>query len=233
MALVNEAYNTLKNLFQKHDRGFVTPDEFNDACQYVERKMIRESFDFINNIKNNAKIGRVVKVDYDKERFYREITRRLLTFETLSYNSSTGFFELPADYSLCQSIYYGDAEVEEASMDERMINNIAEIAVDEEFPVFFMNSDSVEILPEDITSGVKMYYYKNPTAPKWTYNKVSGKPVFDPDKSDFQDFNLPENVFDEIIVELAKYFSIQIKQPDVSQAMQVEDDKNQQKKRSN
>ena len=232
MALIDKAYNTLKNLYQKHDRGFFSPDEYNDGCKYVENKLIRESFNFLNNIKNNAKIGRVQKVDYDKERFYRDIVRKLLKSQTLTYDSINEVFELPEDYSLCQSIYYGNDEIDDLSHEDRFILNIPEVAVDETFPVYFMNSDSVEVLPESIVDSVKMYYYRIPTSPKWTYNVVSGKPVFDADKEDFQDFNLPDSIFDEIIVELAEYFGIQLRQPDATQYMSQKKSEGEQLKRA-
>lgn len=233
MALINKARNVLNNLFQKHDRNLLTPDEFTDSCKYVQGKMVREGFDFLNNIKNNARIGRVGKNDYDKERYYKNVIRGLISTSTLTYNTTTDTFDLPEDYSLASSIYFSGNEVEEASQDERFIMNIDEIGVDETYPVYFMGSTDIEIVPDSITSGVKMYYYRLPKDPKWTYNVVGGKAVFDGDKSDFQDLELPEDMFDEIIRELAIYWGLQLKQPDVAQFMGRAENENEQLKRAN
>ena len=233
MALINKAYNALKNVFQKHNRNFITPDEYIDGCKYVQNKAIRQSFDFLNNIKNNSKVGRVVKVDYDKERFYKDVVRKLLSSETLTYNAVSETFELPSDYSLCQSIYYSGNEVEEISNDERFISNLPEIAVDDVYPIYLIGSTDIEIIPDTIISGVKMYYYRQPNDPKWTYVEVSGKPVFDADQVDFQDFELPDSIYDEIIRELALYFALELKQPDVYSAMDKKENESEQIKRSN
>ncbi len=232
MAIIDKAKNTLNSLFQKMNRGLPTPDEYNDAAKYVQNKIIREAFDFLNNIKNNSKIGRVVKVDFDKERFYKDVLRKLLSNKTLIYNVATSNFDLPPDYSLMQNLFYNDAEIEEVSYNERFILTNDEVAVDEIYPVCFLGSVDLEVIPDTILADVKMYYYREAKYPKWTYNKVSNKAVFDENKSDFQDFELPDNIFDEIIREMAIYFSLQFQIPNIAIAMSKEEEKSESFKRS-
>ena len=233
MALIEKVRNTINSLLQKRDRGAISVDEFNDASKYVQGKLVRESFDFLNNIKNNAKIGRVVKVDYDKERFYKDVVRKLISTEVLTYNGTTENFELPSDYSLLEGLYYDGNEVEEVSNSERAILSMPEIEPDEVYPVCFMGSVDIEIIPSSIISGVTMYYYKQANDPKWTYNVVNNKPVFDEDKSDFVDFVLPDSIFDEIIRELSIYVGIETRQPDITQVMAKEETQSEQLKRTN
>ena len=90
----------------------------------------------------------------------------------------------------------------------------------------------MEVFPDTITSGVTMYYYKNPDAPKWTYQVVGSVPVFNPAAGDFVDFILPDIAYDEIINELALYLGIQIKQPDVTQIFDKKDNESEQLKRA-
>jgi hypothetical protein len=238
MALIDKTYNTLKTLYQKMNKGFITPDEFNDACKYVQNKIHREAFEFLNNIKNNANIGRISKNDGDKERMYKDAVRLLVKEATLTYNGTSEAFDLPEDYSLMVGLTYeggegGITEVEEMSYSEKFILSNPEVGVDEVYPICFMRSIDVEIIPETITSNVKMSYYREAKYPKWTYNKVDGKPVFDGDKSDFQDFELPDNLFDEILREMAIYLGVQMHQPNVTQVMSQEEDKSEQFKRLN
>lgn len=237
MALIDKTRNTLNSLFQKGNRGLPTVDEFNDGFKYVQNKIIREAFDFINNIKNNAKIGRVVKVDYDKERFYRDVVRKIQAKEVLTYNATTETFDLPSDYSLMDYLTYtgGDrpTEIDEVSYMESFVLSDPDVASDEYYPVCFLGATDVEVIPTSITDNVKMYYYRQAKYPKWTYQVVDGKPLFDPDKDDFQDFELPDSIFDEIIRECALYFGIQMQIPNVAQAMENEENKSEQMKRTN
>jgi hypothetical protein len=231
MSLINRTYNAIKNLFQKQNRGMVTPDEFNDACKYVQNKIVRETLDFENYLKLNRRVGRGGRIDIDKIKFYKEVRRRLLESRSASFNRGLKGFEYPDDYSFLQALFYKDVEVEEVSNNERSILNIEEIGTSEIFPVYIMHADSIEIIPDTIIRNLEIYYYRNTKDPKYTYNIVSDKLVFNEYASDYQDFDLPDNVYDFIIVELAFYFGIQLKMPDVVQAIDAEDKENEQIKR--
>ena len=230
MSLINKTYNAIRNLFQKHNRGMVTPDEFNDACKYVQNKIVRETLDYENYIKLGSRTGRYGRIDINKVSFYKEVRRVLLSSSNLSYDFGIKGFKYPENYSFLQALFYKDEEVEEISSNERMILKHPEISPSEIFPVFFMHADNIEIIPDSITSGVEMYYYRNVVDPKYTYRKINGNYVFDESASDYRDFDLPDNVYDLIFVELAFYLGIQLKMPDVVQAVDAEDKENEQNK---
>lgn len=233
MSLINDTYNTLRNLFQKHDRGFLSVDEFNDGARYVQSKIIREAYDFLNNIKNQKKIGRVGKIDYDKETYYKEVVRQLLAPGTsLTYDPSSETFDFPTDYSFMQALYYSVYEINEISNDLRMVLMHPDTAPTEIYPFYLLHSDNIEIIPDSITKNVTMYYYRNAKDPKYTYEEIGGKVIFNESAPDFQDFDIPRSIFDLIIVEMALYFGIQLKMADVAQIMDKEDSKNEQLKRA-
>jgi hypothetical protein len=228
MYLINDLFDGLKSFFRKHNRGMVTPTEFNDAINYVQRKKIRESFNGLNIIKNKKKIGRVSSNDFDKEKYYKEIVRKLNKNSTLTYNGTD--FDYPTDYSLCEAIYYNDREISELDDSNRIFLYHEDTIPTENYPVYLEHSDSIEVLPDTIEDSVVMYYYREPEKPNWTYEVVSGEALFDSSAVDFQDLELPYAIFDELLVELELYFSGQLKQPDVAQMMQHEVQKNEQLK---
>ena len=209
--LIDDAYNTLKTLFQKHNRGFLSPDEFNNVARYVQAKIIRESFNYINIIKSKKKIGRVSKNDFDKEKYYKEVVRRLRKRSLLTY--SDPYFTYPTDYSFTEEIFYDGVKVEEIGMQERVILTQPEVYPSELYPLYFDTADGAEILPDTIDSLVTLYYYRDPVEPNWTHQSK----IFDAEDALFQDFELPEAVFDVIIMEMAQYLGIELKQPDIVQ----------------
>lgn len=231
MSLINDIYVELQNLFQKHGRGFLSADELNGGAQYVESKIIREAFNFINNIRNNEKIGRINKRNFDKEKFYNEVVRALLSSSTLSYNSTTERFAFPDDYSFLQALYYNDSEIEEIPSDERIVLVNYSTMPSLTYPLSIFHGTDIEILPDDIVSGVKMYYYREAKKPRWTYTIQNNQALFHEDANDYQDFELPRSIFDEIMVEMGLYFSLEIKQPDLAQAFNNEDKKSESLKR--
>lgn len=228
MYLINDIFEALRSYYRKHNRGMVSPDEFNRGAQYVQNKIIRESFNFLDVIKNKKKMGRVNKNDFDKEKLYLEIIRPLRSNEDLTYNG-TGF-DYPDDYSFCDTIFYNTREVEELSEQERMFMYVPEALPTENYPVYLEHGTYLEVLPESIESSVKMYYYREQETPQWTYEPFSDSYMFNPSANDFQDFELPRIIFDEILRELILYFSGELKQPDISQLMQSEENKAEQLK---
>lgn len=232
MSLINDIYVELKNLFQKHGRGFLTPDEFSGGAQYVQSKIVREAFDFIDSLKNKSKIGRINKGDYDRLKYYKEVVRGLLADpNTLTYNSTTERFEFPDDYSFTQALYYDNKEVDEIPRDDRIILNNYATSPTEYYPISIYHSVDIEVLPDTIISGVVLYYYREALSPLWTYNIVNSQPLFNQDLSDYQDFELPSSIFDEILVEMAKYFGIELRNPEMAQAFNSEDKRNESLKR--
>jgi hypothetical protein len=194
---------------------------------YVQTKLHREALDYLDSIKNRQKIGRAGKVDYDKLKFSNEIVRLLNANTTLSF--SDPYFDFPSDYMLCQEVFFGSVAIDEIQASEKRVLNSLEPS--ELYPVYLEHSTGVEVIPDTIETDVTMYYYKNVEDPKWTYTEVSGNPLFNEDASDFVDFSLPESIFDEIVVELALYFGIQLKQPDITQVFTRVDGQNEQLKR--
>ena len=231
MSLINKTYNAIRSLFQKHNRGMVTPDEFNDACKYVQNKIVRETLDYEDNIKYYRRIRRSGKTNVEKAKFYKEVRRVILKDGKLQYDYGSKGFLYPSDYNYLQALFYREEEIEEITNNERMAIINPEIAPSEIFPMYVMHANYIEVIPDTITRNVHIYYYRELIDPKFTYKKVSGNVLFNEYASDYKDFELPDSLYDLIFVELAFYFGIQLKMPDVTQAMDSEDKENDNNKR--
>jgi len=58
-------------------------------------------------------------------------------------------------------------------------------------------------------------YIRYPKDPVWTYNSVlSGQaPIFNPSASDYQDFELPKDYFNDLVNNILKYAGLEIREP--------------------
>ena len=99
----------------------------------------------------------------------------------------------------------------------------------EQFPVYerrgskiFAFPDTVGIDSGGLNSEVAIYYQRKPIDPKWTYLVASGQSVFNPSDASFQDFELPEYFFDRIVVEIALFAGVHLKEQQVVQVMNQE-----------
>ena len=52
-----EVYTTLKNLANKEQKGFITPDVFNSFASVAQRNIINEMFDELEGNKRKAQGG--------------------------------------------------------------------------------------------------------------------------------------------------------------------------------
>ena len=229
MYIINEIREALRNYLSKINRNMLSVDEFNSACQYVNSKIIRESLNYIDKIKSGKKRGNYGKTVYNRENMYKEVAKNLLKDAILTYNGTN--FDYPNDYSMVRALYTSTGrEIEQLEAEERFVIVHEDTLPTENYPVYLEHGDYVEVLPDTITSGVTMYYYKQSPLPNWTYTVVGTDVLFNPSASDFVDFSLPESVYDEILREMLLYVSGELKQPDIAQLMQSEEQKSEQLK---
>ena len=96
MVSVIEVYTILKNLANKEQKGFITPDVFNSFASVAQRKIINEMFDELEANKRKARVG-------------QDLPRRISSYQALkedvagyikshdSTNSEDGIHDIPSD----------------------------------------------------------------------------------------------------------------------------------------
>lgn len=86
------------------------------------------------------------------------------------------------------------------------------------FPAYTQEGNLLTIFPTTIdTMGMVLaQYYKYPADPKWSYITLSGgSPVFDQSQSDYQDFEIPEDEFNELVIKICKLAGVEIREAEV------------------
>ena len=87
-----------------------------------------------------------------------------------------------------------------------------------DYPVYEHVGSNIRILPITITD-VNIRYIRKPAAPNWTYTVVSGKEMYDPSNGSFQDFELHPSEFSNIVVRMAGYFSVNLREEEVARVV--------------
>mgnify|MGYP003142108209 FL=1 len=72
-------------------------------------------------------------------------------------------------------------------------------------------------------------YVCHPSDPKWTYNTVSGSPVFNQSAADYQDFELPLSDQDTLVFKILEYAGVNIREAAVTAFASQEEAINDQK----
>tara|TARA_R110001592_G_scaffold156209_2_gene386504 strand:+ start:9857 stop:11050 length:1194 start_codon:yes stop_codon:yes gene_type:complete len=96
------------------------------------------------------------------------------------------------------------------------------------------NNASITTYPSVLTAGSTLTYnyVKNPSAPKWTYNVVLGKAVYNGSASDANNFELHSSEENNLVYKVLQLAGISMNRPDIIQAATGKDAQESQQQKS-
>ena len=100
--------------------------------------------------------------------------------------------------------------------------------------VNFQNNDGsyVSCYPQEVfqtSAGPMCRYVRYPLAPQWTWNTLTnGEPVFDETATDYQDFELPESDYQDLVIRILQYAGVSIRELEVYKFGQTQENQTEQ-----
>lgn len=238
MVSVLQVYTALKDLANKEQKGFVTPQVFNSFAALAQMNIYNEIFSELVDAKRlsrqNFDPGRDKSVRKQKE-------EDLAFFLRKEYiDVPGGVAEKPFDLSKIISIS-ADA-IQEAGdvtkrtscelvydpekMDRILGSNLS--TPTDDFPVALVSPVDIEVFPSTVTS-VTLTYYAKPTSfdldgaisinpPYYDFNVVNytGQEVELFNAQNSRDFMLPPHYLTEVVMEMAKLIGVRLRDQQVS-----------------
>jgi hypothetical protein len=233
-ASVNVVFNTLKDLVNKDQQGFVTVDEFNRFAQVAQLRIFNRLFD---SLKDGSRLERAgFGQGRDKSKF-KQINEDLATFAKTDkdVDKVSGVFPRPSDFARLISV-----STKGGALLGRITRTPIQICYDEEkierilsstlnapttsYPVALVSGD-IEVFPESINK-IQIRYYKIPQSFTTASTPVrsSSPPTFgvatnstteqyDADNS--FDFELPEHYTMDLVVEIAQLIGVNLRDQQV------------------
>jgi hypothetical protein len=87
-----------------------------------------------------------------------------------------------------------------------------------------LENDGIIVYPTTITTNVTAQYVRYPKDPNWTYSSINtGDPIFNPSAAGYQDFELPNSDFANLVVKILYYSGVQIREEQVTAAAKGEE----------
>lgn len=232
MASVSVVYNTLKDLANKEQKGFVTPSVFNNFAQLAQINVFRKIYDS----SSEGLVKRLRRIDEGRNFSQLNNAKEDLSVfaKTTNIGRVNGVFQKPDDM-----IYLiGVTTIGSVIMNQSTRTNI-EVVYDESkidhilksdlsapsasHPIALVSSD-IEVFPTTI-SNIRVSYYKYPqgivpttgaksvSLPSYGYTTTNGVNINNPATS--IDFELPDHYVPELVSELAKLIGINLRDKDV------------------
>ena len=223
-ASVQTVYNTLQDLANKDQQGFVTPTEFNRFAQIAQLNIFNGLFDELKDAKRLSRAG--FNPTRDKSSTQR-IEEDLSIFSTKATLAKTnGVFDMTADtnvkamariisISTAGSILLNQSTkkpieicYDEEKIERILISNLS--APTEDFPVALV-SDDIHVFPTSINK-IEVRYYKYPAGRNANDGTRSDSP---PSITDPIDFELPEHYTSDLVYEIGKMVGLNLRDSDI------------------
>lgn len=238
MASIQQVYNTLRDLTNKEQKGFITPRVFNSLAYVAQMNVYNEFFTELVDAKKLSRQGFELGRDKSLKKQKLEDLSYFVTKTTI--NSSANVFDKPYDLSKIISISIYDA-IESGVVTSGTVRNSCEILYDIEkanyilgsnlstptrdFPVALV-AENIEVFPASVNR-IELTYYKAPTSWAWGtrevgpqdpnysvyINSASGLEV--PNAVQMRDFMLPDHCIPELVSELAKLLGVRLRDPNI------------------
>ena len=239
MVSVLQVYNTLKDLANKDQKGFITPAVFNNFTNVAQINIYNELFQEL------VKAKQIQRQNFDpgRDKSVRKQVKEDLSYFVVGDLEITGdetIFFKPDNLSKIISISTseekkGDEDYEDSEYTRRPVELVYDVEeIDriltsnlstptESFPVALITQD-IEVFPSDITD-IRLTYYRLPgsikesdgssvdSSPAYTEVSIAGQLMFSPSGS--LNFMLPSHYLTELVMEMAKLIGVRLRDPNI------------------
>ena len=239
MISVIKVFNTLRDLCNEDQRGFITPEVFNSFAQLVQENVYEKmKSDLLNTVrlrKSNMDLGGIDSRYTDMKEVMSDYIREESIEPSGASRKSDNVFNKPHDLDKIISIHADTSredvrssdnsfqcdivyDLEKASM--LMRSNLS--SPTQAFPLALVQDD-IEILPDTVSS-VSILYYRRPTSikgakeldrnsfPNYTVAGNGGGV----DINATRNFDLPPEYYDDVILEFAEMMGVRLRDPMIS-----------------
>ena len=173
MVNVNTVYKTVLYILNKEQRGYITPDEFNNLATQVQLEIFEQYFEELNQQlrtpqTNNEYANRI-----------KNLEEKIDVFKTSGVATYVGpHFTLPTNLHRLGTLIYNTREIQAVNRNDYFrINNSPLTKPTESTPLYILEGTGspsaapslIYAYPDSIVSGVDVYYVKTPIPPIWAY----------------------------------------------------------------
>lgn len=230
--MIDAVRNTVLAILNKNNYGYLSPSDFNLYAQQAQLEIFEDYF-YQYNTQINLENARRSGTDYaNLSKGILEVIDLFSKTGSLTQTSSAdNTYTMPSDYYIMNRVMYNGLEVERVNQGKiTMLLNSMITAPSKDFPAYTTEASIMTVYPTTITgaSDISAQYVRYPVAPKWTYRAVleAQGPVFNQSAVDYQDFELPLDNLNDLVIKICQYAGVEIREAMVVQYAQAEEQQN-------
>lgn len=240
---INIVRNTVLDLLNKNNRGYIKPEAFNEFCHLAQLAIFEDLFYKYNKFINqqNRRLTNTEYADIPKNiREQIDYFAEYSTEDNFTYDGDANLWSFTGNdfyrtinLSLVNKNTDKKKDVEEVNKSElnRLLNSNM-IAPTTTYPAYIKKGEKYQLFPKVDTDDyyLELFYIRLPKSPKWTYTNVNGNPIYNPSAGDLQHIELDNSLFEPFIIKVMEYAGVSIREADVVQIAGNEEVKIEQKK---
>ena len=218
---IDSIYQTVQALLNKEQLGYLGPLHFNLFLKKAQRKLYDQYF---TDLKSNVRKSNWFLDGKDFANYSEHIRQYLeyFSFEANISPENPGTYVFPEDLEFVEDVFNGDKRIEKIHYSDLLdLQRNIYAKPNECSSACSKVGDKLKVSPNTIDV-INVHYLRKPKTPKWTFEDVDGKPMFDPDKNDFQDVDMPEGAYDDLISLVFESGSIHLREFNATQAANQE-----------
>lgn len=222
---ISQVYNSVKDIVNKEQKGFVTPTAFNSMASLAQIKIFNE---LMNEFVEARKISRQNLELTNSISFIRRKQEDLSSFiDEVVLNGANGDFIKPSNMVKLISVSdNGETDIDGANTDIEVVHDpelYSHImrsflsSPTEDYRVAFINGDSIRVRP--VTNTVNLRYYRRPGSvladgtfsnldPQYSVSVIDGLQVQD---ANTRDFMLPSHYAPELVAEICEMIGVRLR----------------------
>ena len=230
--MIDAVRNTVLAILNKNNYGYLSPSDFNLYAQQAQLEIFEDYF-YQYNTQINLENARRSGTDYaNLSKGILEVIDLFSKTASLTQTASAvNTYTMPSDYYIMNRVMYNGLEVERVNQGKiTMLLNSMITAPSKDFPAYTTEASIMTVYPTTITgaSDISAQYVRYPLTPKWTYRadlEYQG-PVFNQSAVDYQDFELPLDNLNDLVIKICQYAGVEIRETMVVQYAQGEEQQN-------
>lgn len=209
---IDRLYTLINVLLNKDQRGKITVMEFNSIVGNAQLKVISELFSVFKKT-SYREMRMQLANNYGNDAFTQ---KQLIEFYVTSkeININGGKAQLPPDVLYVESVFDSDNEYEKVELKTfNSLSRAKRMRPSQCLPVFTLNNNEIRISSNK--SSVELDYIRKSKTPKYTFQIVQGIEMFNPSASDFQDIDIPEALFTQLLTEVLSMAGLNVREQEV------------------
>jgi len=218
---ITVVYNTLKDLANKDQQGFISPTEFNRFANIAQLNIFNGLFDELKDANRLSKAG--FNPTRDKSRIKRVEEDLAYFSKSTTVTKASSKFAKPDDLARIIGITTAGSVMlnqstkkpielcyDEEKIERILISNLS--APTEDFPVALI-SDFIHVFPTTVNK-IQIRYYKYPEARNNSGERVSNPPTYTTPGIVYN-FELPEHYTSDLVYEIGKMIGLNLRDADI------------------